>query len=64
MVFGEPMMYVANSLESQVPDSLRFLFVVLILGGAAYGAVWGLSHFPPEQTDIVKPLPHEKLRTK
>jgi hypothetical protein len=50
--------------EFQVPDSLRFLVVVLILGGAAYGAVWGLSHFPPEQTEIVKSLPHEKLRAK
>ncbi len=47
-----------------MPDSLRFLFVVLILGGAVYGTVWGLAQFPPEQSEIVKSLPHEKLRQK
>jgi hypothetical protein len=47
-----------------VPDSLRFLFVVMILGGAVYGAVWGLANFPPEKSEIVKSLPHEKLRQK
>ncbi|MEQ1521246.1 MAG: hypothetical protein ABL936_08240 [Aestuariivirga sp.] len=45
-----------------MPDSLRFLLVILILGGAAYGVVWGLAKFPPEQSEIVKSLPHEKLR--
>ena len=50
--------------ESDLPDSLRFLFVLLVLGGIGYGTVWALSHFPPEQTEIVKSLPHEKLRQK
>jgi hypothetical protein len=45
-----------------LPDSLRFLLVILILGGAVYGIVWGLANFPPEQSEIVKSLPHEKLR--
>lgn len=45
-----------------MPDSLRFLFVVLILAGVVYGAVWSLANFPPEQSEVVKSLPHEKLR--
>jgi hypothetical protein len=47
-----------------LPDSLRFLFALLIAGGLGYGAVWALASFPPEQTEIVKSLPHEKLRQK
>jgi hypothetical protein len=47
-----------------VPDSLRFLFAVLILAGVVYGTVWGLANFPPEQSEVVKSLPHEKLRQK
>ncbi len=47
-----------------MPDSLRFLIALLIVGGVAYGSVWALANFPPEQTEIVKSLPHEKLRQK
>jgi len=45
-----------------MPDSLRFLLIVACLAGVVYGAAWGLANFPPEQTEIVRPLPHEKLR--
>ncbi len=45
-----------------MPDSLRFLLIITCLGGAVYGVAWALSTFPPEQTDVVKALPHEKLR--
>jgi hypothetical protein len=44
-----------------VPDSLRFLVVVACLAAVGYGAVWGLANFPPEQTEIVKPLPTSRL---
>ena len=47
-----------------MPDSLRFLFAILILSGLVYGAVWGLANFPPEKSEVVKSLPHEKLRQK
>lgn len=46
-----------------VPDTLRFLIVIGILGGIIYGGALALASFPPEQTEIIKPLPHEKLRT-
>jgi hypothetical protein len=45
-----------------VPDSLRFLLILACLCGAVYAGAWGLSSFPPEQSEIVKSLPHEKIR--
>ena len=45
-----------------VPDTIRFLLIIACLAGAVYGAVWALSNYPPEQTQIVRPLPHEKIR--
>ncbi len=47
-----------------MPDTLKFLLVVAGLAGAVYGSAWALAHFPPEQTEIVKTLPHENLRQK
>ena len=47
-----------------MPDTIRFLLVILCLGGAIYGGAWALAHFPPEQSDIVKPLSNEKIRPK
>ena len=45
-----------------MPDTIRFLLVIVLLGGAVYGGAWALAHFPPEQSEVVKALPHEKLR--
>jgi hypothetical protein len=45
-----------------VPDTVRFLLIIACLAGAVYGAAWGLANYPPEQTEIVKSLPHEKIR--
>jgi hypothetical protein len=45
-----------------VPDTVRFLLILACLIGAAYGGVWALANFPPEQTEIVRSLPHEKIR--
>jgi len=45
-----------------VPDTVRFLLIIACLAGAVYGAVWGLANYPPEQSEIVKALPHEKIR--
>lgn len=47
-----------------MPDTVKFVIVVACLAGAVYGGAWALSHFPPEQTEIVKPLSSEKLRSK
>ncbi len=45
-----------------MPESLRLLIILGCLAGAVYGAVWALSTYPPEQNEIVKELPSEKLR--
>ena len=45
-----------------VPDTVKFLFAIGLVAGMAFGAVWGLASFPPEQSEVVKALPHEKLR--
>jgi hypothetical protein len=45
-----------------IPDTIKFLLAVGLIAGAAFGAVWGLAAFPPEQGDVIKALPHEKLR--
>lgn len=45
-----------------MPFTLRFLLIVACLAVAVYGAIWALANFPPEQTQIVKPVSHEALR--
>lgn len=45
-----------------IPDTLKMIFVIGIVAGTAYGAVWGLATFPPEQSEVVKALPHDKIR--
>lgn len=47
-----------------MPDTVKFVIVLVSLGGAIYGGAWALAHFPPEQTEIVRPLSSEKLRQK
>jgi hypothetical protein len=47
-----------------MPDTVKFLLVLACLGSAVYGGVWALANFPPEQTEIVKPLSAERLRAK
>jgi hypothetical protein len=45
-----------------IPDTLKLILVVGCIAGAAYAAVWGLASFPPEQSEVVRALPHDKLR--
>ena len=47
-----------------MPDTVKFAIILLCLGGAIYGAAWGLANFPPEQAEVVKALSAEKLRQK
>lgn len=62
MVFGAGLGYTVRFEEPDVPDTVRFLLIVALLGGAIYGVVWALAQYPPEQTEIIKPLPHERIR--
>ncbi len=45
-----------------MPDTLKFLLAMGLIAGAIYGTAYGLASFPPEQTEIIKSLPHEKLK--
>ena len=47
-----------------MPDTLKLVLVLVVLRGAVYGGDWTLAHVPPEQTEIVKSLPTEKLRVR
>jgi hypothetical protein len=55
--------FVSDFIAHQViPDFLKFILVIAALVGAVYGGALALATFPPEQSDVVRPLPHEKLR--
>ena len=45
-----------------MPDSLRFLIILGILGGVIYGGAWWLANFPPAPTEIEKPISNDRLR--
>ncbi len=45
-----------------MPDTLKFLLVIGVIVGAVYGTALALASFPPEQTEITRLLPHDKLR--
>ncbi len=45
-----------------IPDTVKFILVLGVIAGFAYGSVWGLANFPPEQSEVIRALPHEKLR--
>ena len=45
-----------------IPDTIRFLLVIALIVGAVVGGAYGLATFPPEQSEVIRPLPHEKLR--
>ena len=45
-----------------MPFTLRFLLILACLAAIAYGGIWALANFPPEQSQIVKPVSHEALR--
>lgn len=47
-----------------MPDTVKLVLVLAGLGSALYGGLWALANVPPEQTEIVRPLPVEKLRVR
>jgi hypothetical protein len=47
-----------------LPDTIKFLLFIGLVVGAVYGSAWSLAKFPPEPAEVIKPLPHERLRQK
>jgi hypothetical protein len=45
-----------------IPDTIRFLFIVALIVGGIIGGAYGLATFPPEQTEVIRSLPHDRLR--
>ena len=45
-----------------MPDSLKYMLILLVVGGIAYGGAWYLANFPPGPDVISKPVKNDKLR--
>ena len=44
-----------------MPDSLRFLLIIVVLAGLGYAGAWYLANFPPAPAQVVKALPHARF---
>ncbi|GEM_PF-5541102 len=44
-----------------MPDSLRILLILACLAVLGYGTLYVLSVLQPEQTEIVRQIPNERL---
>lgn len=45
-----------------MPATIRLIFVLIILGGLGYGAMYALgTFFEPNQREIVKPIPRSRF---
>ena len=44
-----------------MPESIRFLFILILIGGIGYGSVWALAHFPPPQKDVVRTISSDRF---
>jgi len=44
-----------------MPDSLRFLLIIVVLTGLGYAGAWYLANFPPAPSEVVKALPHDRF---
>ena len=47
-----------------MPDTVKFVVYIAVVAAVIYGAAYALASFPPQQTEITRPLPHVKLRGK
>lgn len=47
-----------------MPDTVKFVVFIAVIAGVIYGAAYALASFPPQQTEITRPLEHAKLRGK
>lgn len=44
-----------------MPDSLRFLLILACLFGLTYGTIYVLATMEPEQGEVVRQIPNERL---
>ena len=44
-----------------MPGSLRFLLILICLGGLVYGGIYTLATIKPEQKTVVKQLSSDRL---
>lgn len=49
-------------IDAEMPDSLRYLIILAVLGGVIYGGAWWLANFPPKTIEIEKTLSNDRLR--
>jgi hypothetical protein len=47
-----------------MPDTVKFVVFIALVAGVIYGVAYALASFPPQQTEITRPLEHAKLRGK
>jgi len=45
-----------------MPDSLRYLIILAVLGCIVYGGAWWLASSPPQQVEIEKSISNHQLR--
>lgn len=45
-----------------IPDTIKFILVVGAIAASIYGGAYGLAHFPPEQSEIVRPVFSDALK--
>jgi hypothetical protein len=45
-----------------IPDTIKFLLVVAAIAGGIYGSAFGLATFPPEQSEIIRPVFSDGLK--
>ncbi|HFC04764.1 MAG TPA: histidine kinase [Rhizobiales bacterium] len=45
-----------------MPDSLRYLIILAVLGGIVYGGAWWLAKSPPGPVEIEKSISNDRLR--
>lgn len=56
------MVYEAQSKEAPVPTLFRFLFVVLVLAGLGYAAIYALATFvEPQPREMTVTIPSNRL---
>jgi hypothetical protein len=53
---------VIEAIALLIPDTLKFLLIIGAIVASVYGSAYGLSQFPPEQSDIVRPVFSEALK--
>jgi hypothetical protein len=45
-----------------IPDTVKFILVVGAIVASIYGGAYGLATFPPEQSEVIRPVFSEALK--